>query len=87
SLNNGDGLYQVTPSSRHAGGFVVAFADGHVTFVSDTLDYDVYARIMTSNGKAARLPGEQLPRDGNNRPVPSPVWQRLPVSESAYEGT
>jgi prepilin-type N-terminal cleavage/methylation domain-containing protein/prepilin-type processing-associated H-X9-DG protein len=38
------------PSSRHPGGFVVTFCDGHTRFLSESIGYDVYNRIMTPNG-------------------------------------
>ena len=66
-----------TPSATHAGGFVVAYCDGHVKFMSDLVAYDVYARAMTPNGALAREPG--VDRTANN--VPSPAWQLNPISE------
>jgi prepilin-type N-terminal cleavage/methylation domain-containing protein/prepilin-type processing-associated H-X9-DG protein len=46
SLNNAD--QQGFPSSNHAGGVVVAFCDGHVIFLKDTIDQQVYAQLITS---------------------------------------
>ena len=43
------------PASLHPNGFMVAFADGSTKYVSDILDYTVYARLMTSNGRRARV--------------------------------
>ncbi len=51
--------YQQSPSSYHAGGFVVAYADGHVQFMSEIVEYGVYAKAMTPNGPQARRPGDQ----------------------------
>ena len=42
-----------TPSSFHAAGFVVGFADSHVSFVTTSIDYHVYAGMMTSDGRSA----------------------------------
>ena len=40
------------PSSYHAaGGFMVAFADGHTRFVSESIAYEVYMHLMTSDGR------------------------------------
>lgn len=37
------------PSSRHEGGFMTAFCDGHVTFVTNAIDEWVYTQLLTSN--------------------------------------
>lgn len=39
------------PSSFHSGGFMVAFADGHTKFVSESIAYEVYMHLMTSEGR------------------------------------
>jgi prepilin-type N-terminal cleavage/methylation domain-containing protein len=39
------------PISNHPTGFMMAFCDGRVKFISETVAYDVYCRLMTSNGK------------------------------------
>jgi prepilin-type processing-associated H-X9-DG protein len=36
------------PFSYHVNGFNVAFADGRVAFIADTIAYEVYMRLMTS---------------------------------------
>jgi prepilin-type N-terminal cleavage/methylation domain-containing protein/prepilin-type processing-associated H-X9-DG protein len=41
------------PSSNHAGGVVTAFCDGHTAFVKDTLNYRVYAQLLSSSYAAA----------------------------------
>ncbi len=67
------------PSSWHPGGFVVAFCDGTVRFVSQDIDYFLYARLMSSNGKKTQDP------DPNNAcsPVsPCPAYQNLPITEA-----
>lgn len=38
-----------TPSSNHPGGVVVAFCDGHIGFLKDSLAQGVYGRLMTSD--------------------------------------
>ena len=39
------------PSSEHRGGVTVGFADGHAEFLRDSIDYTVYARLMSPEGK------------------------------------
>lgn len=46
-LNNPD--QQGFPSSNHAGGVVVAFCDGHIIFLKDTIEPRVYAQLITSD--------------------------------------
>jgi prepilin-type processing-associated H-X9-DG protein len=43
------------PSCNHPGGFDVSFADGHIEFLSETIDPRVYAQLMTSNSKKSTL--------------------------------
>ena len=38
------------PASNHPGGVVVSFCDGHVRFISQDIDYDVYKQLMTPGG-------------------------------------
>ena len=55
----GAGLSNATAraSSDHPGGAVFAFCDGHVRFVNESLDYKIYASLMTSYGAEAAPPG------------------------------
>jgi type II secretory pathway pseudopilin PulG len=46
-----DALAYSRPLSNHPTGFMMAFCDGRVKFVSEGIDYAVYARLMTSNGR------------------------------------
>jgi len=39
------------PSSAHIGGVGVVFADGHTQFVSEDIEYAVYALLMTPDSK------------------------------------
>lgn len=44
------------PSSRHEGGFVLTFCDSSGRFVSDQIDKEVYARLMSSAGSQTGTP-------------------------------
>jgi prepilin-type N-terminal cleavage/methylation domain-containing protein len=65
------GLPAVIPYSRpysgHPNGFVLAFADGRTAFVNEGMDYTVYMRLMTSNGKKY-LPAGQKPTQSGTPP-------------------
>jgi len=39
------------PASPHSGGVNVAFCDGHAEFLREDIDYLVYQRMLTSNGR------------------------------------
>lgn len=45
TTNGADGL----PSSNHSGGVVVAFCDGHIIFLKDTIEPHVYAQLLSSD--------------------------------------
>ena len=49
--NPNDALCYGRPLSGHPTGFMLAFCDGHSKFVSESIDYTVYCRLMTSDGK------------------------------------
>lgn len=52
------------PSSNHAAGVNVAFADNQQRFVSDTIDYRVYQAMLTPEGKKSDVPfPEFVPTD------------------------
>ncbi len=44
------------PSSRHPGGVIMSFGDGHQQFVAETMDYHVYRHLMTPDSSDARCP-------------------------------
>ncbi len=54
------GLAAARPRSSHSGGFVVTFCDGHTSFISDQIDYNVYRLIMTPNGSSATSPQSDI---------------------------
>jgi prepilin-type processing-associated H-X9-DG protein len=49
------------PASMHTGGVIATFADGHVRFVREDLDYLVYCLLMTPNGIASQVAGSDTP--------------------------
>ena len=44
------------PSSHHPGGVNVAFADGSVRFLSDSIEYRAYQALLTPHGKRSDVP-------------------------------
>jgi len=45
------------PLSLHPTGFMLTFCDGRVKFVSESINYQIYTLLMTSNGKKYTPPG------------------------------
>jgi prepilin-type processing-associated H-X9-DG protein len=66
------------PNSRHPGGFNMAMWDGSAKFVSNSIDYTVYARLMSSNGTRTQDPCTTV-FEG-----PTPAWQASDVSEGDW---
>jgi prepilin-type processing-associated H-X9-DG protein len=66
------------PNSAHSGGVNVAFCDGHLTFVADSIDPLIYAQLMTSNRNRSRL------IDYRTTPQPTPERKMQPPPDSAY---
>ena len=61
------------PSSNHSGSVVITFADGHTESLNEEIDQEVYARLMSSDGKNTRA-GQQA--------AGPPVYQTLTVSSA-----
>ena len=70
-------VFHARPSSFHPNGFNVCMADGSVKFVGDSINYSVYARLMTSNGRRSRDPY-------NPTVMPYPLWQNIPLVDGDY---
>lgn len=68
------------PSSAHAGGFNVAFADGSMKFLSEELSYRVYVLLMTPHGKKAKEPGTN--GQGANLTINTAPWVGLILDEA-----
>ena len=49
SFSTGD--FVVTPTSNHSGGVNVAFADGHVQFIQDGIDPQIWWAMGSRNGR------------------------------------
>ena len=71
-------LEHARPASEHPGGFMICFADNSVRYVNVSIDYTVYARLMTSHGSKY-----QEPADGSRIGGILNV-QTTPVSEGDY---
>jgi prepilin-type N-terminal cleavage/methylation domain-containing protein/prepilin-type processing-associated H-X9-DG protein len=46
------------PASNHPGGVCVLYCDGHTSFIADSITYQMYATLMTSNGSQSQPPGK-----------------------------
>ena len=51
------------PSSRHPGGVVASFCDGHQQFLSEDIEYVVYQHLMTPDSAKAGVPGVLIEED------------------------
>ena len=45
------------PSSNHPGGFLMTMCDGHTVFISEDIEYRVYALVMAPDSGNAKMPG------------------------------
>lgn len=61
------------PSSKHHGGVNMVFCDASARFVSENIDNMVYARLMSSHGRACKYPATN---------IAGPAWQGIPLKES-----
>jgi prepilin-type N-terminal cleavage/methylation domain-containing protein/prepilin-type processing-associated H-X9-DG protein len=52
-------IQRARPSSNHPGGAAVTFCDGHNSFISDSIDYQVYALLLSCWGARSQPPGNQ----------------------------
>lgn len=65
------------PAAQHPLGFSVAMCDGSTKFIAQNINYDVYARLMSSNGARTQTPGTNSSR-------PQPAFQGTPLSEDSF---
>lgn len=67
---------RVRPSSRHPGGVLATFCDTTVRWVNEKVEYQVYARMLTSYGNGTANPN----RTPAERTYPLKSWQGLPLN-------
>lgn len=70
------------PASEHPGGVMMCFADGTVKYVNESIDYKVYARLMTSQG--SKVQATNAPPALHSDVINGPMGQDKPVSEGDY---
>jgi prepilin-type N-terminal cleavage/methylation domain-containing protein/prepilin-type processing-associated H-X9-DG protein len=71
------------PASTHSGGVNVVYADGHTQFLRDDVDYTVYQRLLTSNGKKCVNPIAWKPVSPGS---PIDIFRKAPVlTETDYQ--
>ncbi len=69
------------PSSRHPGGVMVVFCDGHSRFLRNEIDYGIYCLIMSPNGKNVLPAGSPTPTAGAN----FPYLQNTPLNDNSLD--
>ncbi|MBC7856057.1 MAG: DUF1559 domain-containing protein [Pirellulaceae bacterium] len=73
------------PSSFHPNGFNVVMADGSTKFIGDDVQYHVYCRLMSSNGRRTEDPDAVTPvLNGNGARRPYPLFQINPILNGDY---
>ena len=75
--------YIARPSSAHPGGFHITFADGHTTFMSQDVTYQIYAELMTPRRAQARPSGTGPYTPGVIPNTYLQSWQTSPISDSS----
>lgn len=74
---------QARPSSRHSGVFNVSMADGSTRSIRNDVNYDVYARLMSSSGRRTQDPNvATFPGTPTTMVGPPVVSQTQPISDS-----
>lgn len=74
--------YHARPTSDHSGGFQVVFLAGNVQFISDNIKYEVYAKLMTSDGSRSSNPYNPRYEDYMNAKTENVrLWQSKLVGE------
>jgi len=81
SINQGVGgtldFTRARPSSNHSNGVNTCMADGSTRFISESIDYQIYGLLMSSNGRKCRSPGV------NETPT-VPNWQKNTLNENSF---
>ena len=68
--------------SRHSGGIVVSFCDGHQHFLSDNINVNVYKQLMTPWGDHAKDPNPTVSAGDTTTITEGPVYGVL--DEASY---
>lgn len=76
SVNDGSAF--AYPTSWHPGSFNMAMWDGSAKTVNSNIDYTVYARLMSSEGRRCQDPAEPTFMPNGT----DPDWQANPVSDA-----
>lgn len=75
------GLAYARPSSQHPGGFQVAFLGSNVKYIRESIDYMVYAQLLSGDGTRVENP--------NDTSVPTKTairaWQSQLLAPQAFE--
>lgn len=81
--NNPAYVNNARPSSRHPGGVMVVFCDGHSRFLRQELDYGIYCLIMSPNGKNVQPAGKTWA--GAASPNNQIYLQNTPLNDNALD--
>lgn len=74
------------PGSFHPNGFNVVMADGSTRFIGDTIQYHVFCRLMSSNGRRTEDPDAVTPvLNSNSVRSPYPDFQITPIVAGDFE--
>lgn len=72
------------PAGAHGSGVNVAFCDGHAGFMREDIDYTVYQRLMTPNGRKCVNPIDHNSQIGANQSI-GLFRNAPPLSEADYQ--
>jgi prepilin-type processing-associated H-X9-DG protein len=72
------------PASNHPSGVNAAFADTHVEFVRDDVDYTVYQQLLTPNGAKCVDPTDHTANLNQGEPIHA-FRNAPPLSEADYQ--
>jgi hypothetical protein len=85
AINAGDftrcGPEFARPSSDHSTGFQAAFVGGQTKVINETIDYGVYARLLSGNGEKTLDPSDQ----SESKTASVRQWQQQNLLPQQYE--